>query len=277
MPAPDLFRGAADDRALLKGAVAEAGRLAVDFFRGTVRHWDKTDRTPVSEADLAVDGFLKARLLEGRPDYGWLSEETVDDTLRLGRDRVWIVDPIDGTRSFLDGKSEWTISVALVERGLPVLAAVANPLEDELYEATRGGGAWLNGRPITVSNRSEIAGCRMLANQGAFAAARWAEAWPDMARTACVSMAYRLCLVAEGRHDATFAISHKHDWDLAAAHLVLHEAGGLLTTHDGREIVYNRPVTRHETTLAAGPALHKALLARTRQLLPRAVTRVEVQ
>jgi myo-inositol-1(or 4)-monophosphatase len=131
LPAVDL----SDDRRILHEAVENAGRLALGFFGGIVRQTNKADGTPVSEADLAVDAYLKSTLLAARPAYGWLSEETDDDPARLDAARVWIVDPIDGTTSFLEGTDEWTVSVALVERGRPVLAAVANPPRGELYEA----------------------------------------------------------------------------------------------------------------------------------------------
>jgi myo-inositol-1(or 4)-monophosphatase len=260
LPAADL----SDDRAILHRAVEAASRLALDHIGAVVRLADKTDGTPVSEADLAVDAYLKETLLAARPAYGWLSEETVDDPVRLEARRLWIVDPIDGTKSLLEGSDEWVVSVALVELGRPLLAAVANPVRGEFYEAERGRGARRNGRPIAASARSEIAGCRMLANRRAFAASRWPTPWPVMETTSCKSMAYRLCQVADGRFDATLAISGKQDWDLAAAHLVIDEAGGRLTAFDGAEIVYNRASTRHQTTVAAGTALHKALLERTK-------------
>lgn len=244
--------------------------MAMGYFGGSVRQERKADGTPVSEADLAVDGYLKTALLSARPDYGWLSEETVDDRARLAARRLWIVDPIDGTTSFLRATDEWVVSVALVEDGRAVLAALANPVRGEMYQAERGRGAWLDGRPISVSTRSEIAGCRMIANRSTFAPRRWPVSWPTMETTACVSMAYRLCLVADGRHDATIATSMKHDWDLAAAHLVLDEAGGRLTAFDGTEIIYNRPSTRHHTTVGAGAALHQALVDRTRHFPGRA-------
>lgn len=266
MPAADLT----DDRDLLHAAVREASRLAMSFFGGTVRQADKADGTPVSEADLAVDAYLKATLRAARPDYGWLSEETVDDPARLDARRLWIVDPIDGTKSFLEGTDEWMVSVALVEHGRPVLAAVTNPVRGEVFQAELGGGARRNAKPIAVSPRREITGCRMIANRAAFASDRWPVPWPTLDTTSCKSMAYRLCQVADGRFDATLAISGKQDWDLAAAHLVVDEAGGRLTALDGSEIVYNRASTRHQTTVAAGTMLHEALLERTRHYPGRA-------
>ena len=255
-----------DDFALLKDAVAEAGALAASFYGGNLDHWKKADDdTPVSEADLAVDKLLKERLHDSRPAYGWLSEESGDDDARLSCQRVWVVDPIDGTHAFINTRPHWTISAALVELGRPVLACVFNPLTDEFFTARANAGARLNGNPITTTDRTEIGGCRMLANGHAFAPGRWSEPWPDMEIDYRNSVAYRLCLVASGAYDAALAISAKSDWDIAAADLVVREAGGQASDCHGGPLVYNRRTLRHKTILAAGPRLYKALLRRTRK------------
>ncbi len=250
-----------EDHALLRAAVREAGALAGEYFGRPVEHWRKQNDTPVSEADLAVNRLLKARLGEARPGYGWLSEETEDSPERLSRDRVWVADPIDGTRAFLKGRPHWTISVALVEHGCPVSAVVFNPVREEFFEATAGGGATLNGRAIAVSKRAEIEHCRMIAHARVFRRADWPSPWPPMRVDFRNSMAYRLSLVAAGAFDATFTISPKSDWDIAAADLLVREAGGRVTSRNGETLVYNRPGVRHDSVLAAGPALHRNLLA----------------
>ena len=256
------FAGA--DGALMVGAVRDAGRLALSFFGKGPRQWTKDDGSPVSEADLAVNDLLRKRLRGERPGYGWLSEETEDDDSRLGRSRVWVVDPIDGTRSFLKGVPHWTVSVALIEDGIPVIGCVFNPAENELFTASRGAGARLNGREIRVSRRNSIGGCRMMGHAFVFDRKRWRDPWPEMETGVRNSMAYRLCLVASGDWDATFTILYKADWDLAAADLIVNEAGGRVSMHDGGMLVYNRPAPRHPTVLAAGPELHGSLVARTR-------------
>lgn len=156
----------ADDEALLHGAVRAAGALALSFFGSGIVGRQKADNTPVSDADLEVNRLLHASLKGPRPDYGWLSEESVDDPSRLDAARVWIVDPIDGTRAFLAGTPEWTIAVALVEHGKPVLAAVFNPATAEMFTARRGCGAFLNGEPISVTTHEGIEGARMIATKG---------------------------------------------------------------------------------------------------------------
>jgi myo-inositol-1(or 4)-monophosphatase len=254
------------DHALLVAAVREAGVIAMRSFRTDVKTWKKEGGTPVSEADIAIDQHLKQRLGEVRPEYGWLSEETEDDATRLGRRRVWVVDPIDGTRAFLQGVPHFCHSAALVEDGRPVLAALFNPATDEFYEAMAGQGARLNGRPIRVSDRSEIAGCRMAAFEPLFRHPAWREPWPDMQIIQRDSVAYRLALVASGDADAALGLNAKNDWDLAAADLIVHESGGHVTSHDGQLLAYNGSEPLQRSFLAAGPAMHAALFARVGQI-----------
>jgi len=249
----------ADDRALLIEAVREGGALALGYFRTDIRKWMKGGDSIVTEADIAVNELLHARLAATRPGYGWLSEETEDAPQRLSRSRVWVVDPIDGTRAFARGKPHFVLSVALVENGRPVLGALFNPATGEFFEAAAGEGARLNGDPIRVSERDSIEGCRMAAHGAMFAHPGWAEPWPAMEFVERNSVAYRLALVACGQADAALALTFKNDWDLAAADLIIHEAGGRLTTHEGRELVYNREIPRHRSLLAAGPRLHGRL------------------
>jgi len=254
------------DHALLCAAVRDAGALALGYFQTDLKHWDKGKDDPVSEADHAVNDLLHARLQGTRPDYGWLSEETEDDPTRLTCDHVWVIDPIDGTRAFIKGKPHFTICAALVQKGAPVCAAVFNPATDEFFEATRGGGATLNGVPISPSTRDEIAGCRMAAFAPMFKHPAWPEPWPEMEMVDRNSVAYRLVLVANGYVDACLALNRKNDWDLAAADLIVREAGGRITTHDGATLVYNKPFTKHRSLLAAGPDLYNVLFDKVGQI-----------
>ncbi len=251
-----------EDHALVCSAVREAGALALSYFRTDVKQWGKGDDTPVSEADHAVNDLLRERLQGAHPGYGWLSEETDDDPARLQRDLVWVVDPIDGTRAFLAGKPHFTICVALVFKGQPVSAAVFNPATDEFFEAVAGGGARLNGDTIAPSARTEIAGCRMAAFGPMFKHRAWPTPWPEMEIIDRNSVAYRIVLVANGFVDACMALNAKNDWDLAAADLIVREAGGKMTTHNGDPLTYNKPVTTHRSFVAAGPALYTALFER---------------
>lgn len=255
-PADQLAR----DHALLTEAVREAGAVAMRYFRGPVVQWEKRPGDPVSEADHAVNDFLKARLGGARPDYGWLSEESEDDPARLGAERLWIVDPIDGTRAFLKGEPEFTVCAALAGGGRPLAGAVFNPATEELFEARAGAGARLNGRPLAVSAGGRGDRLRLLASRRSFEKHRWLESLPGADFHAINSIAYRLALVAAGRFDAAISLSPKSDWDVAAAELLVSEAGGRLTTVAGEGLRYNQPEVRHPSVLAAAPALHAKLV-----------------
>mgnify|MGYP000011755659 CR=1 FL=1 len=260
-PAPKPDDG---DRALLHDAVRAAGALALDYHGSALSVRTKDDNSPVSEADLAVDALLRDRLFGARPAYGWLSEETEDDPSRLSARATWIVDPIDGTRSFVAGGDEWCVSAALAIDGHPVLGAVYNPLREAFYSAERGGGAMLNAVPIRASDRTELAGARMLGPADMFRSKRWADPWPELSVTTSRSIALRLCLVADGGYDATIALSPKSDWDLAAGHLIVEEAGGRMSGLEGGGFVYNRADIRHPGLVASGAPLHSELVERTR-------------
>lgn len=267
MPAPD-------DLDLLVATVREAGQIARSFFGGNYKRWSKAQGSPVTEADLAVDKFLNERLLAARPDYGWLSEETEDDPARLDRPTVFIVDPIDGTVAFLKGKPHFTICAAVVGDGKPVAGVVYNPITEELFAARKGAGATMNGAAIHASERAEVEGCRMLADKQMLMHTAWNEppniSWPAMEIETRSSIAYRLALVANGSFDAMLALSAKRDWDLAAADIVLTEAGGIVTAHDGSPFVYNRPDAMQTSVVGAGANLHPRLMDRVSHLkLPR--------
>lgn len=244
----------AADADLLLAAAREAGAMAMGYFRCSPEVWTKGDSSPVSEADLAVDRFLGEYLRAARPDYGWLSEETADDPSRLERRRVFIVDPIDGTRAFIRGDEDWTVSLAVVEDGRPVAAVVLCPPRDELFLATRGGGARLNGTPVSTSGRAALPGSRLAGPKGFVRHAVFSDAGVEPVPLVH-SLAYRLSLVAAGRLDAAAASSKACDWDLAAADLLVHEAGGRLTDLAGHGVVYNRPSVRHPPLVAATPGL----------------------
>jgi myo-inositol-1(or 4)-monophosphatase len=251
---------AQDDMVLLARVIREAGELALKYFKRDLDHWKKSDNTPVCEADIAVNRLLQQRLLAARPKYSWLSEETEDDARRLNTRRVWVVDPIDGTRAFLRGGEDWTISVAIVENGRPITAAVYHPTTARLYSAVAGSGAFVNKQLLATTLAHDVLHCRMAANSGAFRPQYWQEPWPEMTITSYNSMALRLCHVAQGQEDAALTIRSKNDWDLAAADLLVQEAGGKVTTLDGRPLIYNGIHPVHENIAAAGLALHAKLM-----------------
>ena len=242
----------------LAAAVREAGALALTTFRGQLKSWTKGKSSPVSEADLAVDALLRERLLAIH-HAGWLSEETEDDQSRLAHSEIWAVDPIDGTRGYLAGSSDWGVSAALVRDGRPVIAALYAPVTDELFLSVAGDGATLNGARIRSSAGNDIAGRTFSGPKRRLDVLAAAE--PRIVAVPRISsLALRIARVAVGSLDGSFAGPNSHDWDLAAADLLVHEAGGALTNMAGEVLIYNRPDPVHQALLAAGCARHAALL-----------------
>ncbi|MDA0261865.1 MAG: 3'(2'),5'-bisphosphate nucleotidase CysQ [Proteobacteria bacterium] len=248
-----------DSHELLIQSVREAGALALTYFRANPKSWEKRAGDPVSEADIAVNDLLRERLDHPRPAYGWLSEESEDDPARLDADTVWIVDPIDGTSAFLDGQAEFTVAVALANRGEPVAAAVFNPATEEFWEALKGGGCRLNDAPVRVTDHTTCAGAKLLLRRRALTRSRDPSIFTDIETADPRSIAYRLALVAGGRFDAVVSLNGKCDWDLAAADLLVTEAGGLVSKSNGERFLYNQETIRHHTCIAANPTLHAAL------------------
>jgi myo-inositol-1(or 4)-monophosphatase len=246
--------------ARLEAIMREAGNIAVTTSRGEYKHWTKgDDHSPVSDADIAVNDFLRDRLCKLAPHAGWLSEETEDDPAVRAQSTVWIVDPIDGTRAFLAGRADWTIAVALVQNGRPRLAALFAPVTDEMFFAAIGRGATLNGGPIRVDGGDQVSGASLAGPKRYLDRLAGLNAAIDV-RPKIHSLALRLARVADGTLDAAFASPGSHDWDLAAADLLVHEAGGKLTDFFGRTLDFNRPRIVHGALVAAGPARHAALL-----------------
>ena len=249
----------ARDAALLTDTVREAGALALSLFRTELKNWTKGASSPVSEADIAVNDLVERRLRTATPDYGWLSEESVDDDSRLGKELAWIVDPIDGTRSYLAGREDWCVSVALVAGATPVLAAVFAPATDEFFFAIRGQGTTRNERPVQATGGTELEFPRMAGPKPLVEQLR-KTAHDVVLHPRIGSLALRLCRVADGRLDAAFAGGNSHDWDLAAADLIVHEADGRLTALSGDTITYNRREVTHGVLVAAGRDRHASIV-----------------
>ena len=248
----------ADLKDVLAEAVRDAGAVALSKFRAPVKTWLKGNHSPVTEADFAANDVLRDRLMRAGGDYGWLSEESIDNPARLAAARVWIVDPIDGTRAFMGGLPDWSISAALVEDGRPILGALFAPVEDSLFLAVAGRGATLNGNPIAPSTGGAVASARVSGPKGPVDALRAAERIDVRPRVH--SLALRLARIAAGTLDIAFAGANSNDWDLAAADLIVHEAGGHLTTLEGETATYNRPNPVHAALVAAGPTRHASVL-----------------
>jgi myo-inositol-1(or 4)-monophosphatase len=239
--------------------VRQAGEIALVASKKPLKRWMKAGSSPVSEADIAVDNFLSTRLPPLVPGAGWLSEETEDNLDRTEAASVWVVDPIDGTRAYLDQRPDWCVSVGLVKDGRPVAAALYAPVTDELFLAARNAGATLNGVRMTVPPGDSLSGARIAGPKSHLE--KLAQINSRVLPQAKVfSLALRIARVASGEFDVTFASRNSHDWDLAAADLLLHEAGGLLTDVVGGSIVYNRSNPVHGTLVAAGPDRHRTLI-----------------
>ena len=261
-----LSRNAAD-LDLLTGLANEAGKIAMKWFREDPEVWMKEGNSPVSEADFAVDKFLKEQLLAARPDYGWLSEETDDDLERLRAGRTFVVDPIDGTRGFINGMKQWCISIAVVEDNRPVAGVLECPVLKQTIAASANGGAVLNGKPVIVGGTADAAVIRVTGPRSLqTAVGDFSDL--NMERMPFVpSLAYRLAMMAMGEIDLALARSSAKDWDLAAADLIVHEAGGLLTDLEGDTLRYNCRDIRHGTLVASRAAGHHEMLDLARRAM----------
>lgn len=245
--------------AAVRDAAHRAGALALPYFRAgeqtAARLWYKGQSSPVTEADIALDTFLKEHLTDLFPEAAWLSEETADDPARLDRSYVWIVDPIDGTRAFASGHPDWAISIALVKDGSPVLGVLHAPVADQTYEAVLGRGSWRNGQRLQLSQMKasvppRVAGPKPLVDRFE------RNIGPVEHLPKVPSLALRLARVAEGSIDVGLVSHNSQDWDIAASDLILREAGGRLTDFAGQPPTYNKPHPRHDEMIAVASRLH---------------------
>ncbi len=243
-----------DELARIGAALAEARQVLSRFTPGEVESKKKSGDDPVTEADTLVDSVLKRILPRG--DEGWLSEETHDDRSRLGRRRVWVVDPLDGTREFVLGLPEWSVSVGLVEDGRPVAGGICNPATGETVLGALGHGVTLNGVPVQMSERPELAGASVLASRSEVKRGQW-EMWngSPFQVIAMGSVAYKLARVAAGLSDATWTLVPKHEWDVAAGVALILAGGGRIAAGSPEEERFNRPEPLLTRLIAAPPQL----------------------
>lgn len=253
MPATDL--------PLLIDAARRSGEIASTYFGQSPEVWDKpADAGPVTAADLAVNTMLRDTLTATRPEYGWLSEETEDDISRLDQPNVFVVDPIDGTRAFINGSKDWAHSLAVVDQGQVTAAVVYLPMRDLLFAATQNGGATLNGTPIQVAPVPDLTQPNVLTHKANFDGKYWKHGKPPKMKPGFrSSLAYRLCLVAQGRFDAMLTLRPTWEWDVAAGSLIVQEAGGSATEQSGASLRFNNPHPQL-AGLVAGGAAHKTLI-----------------
>lgn len=256
------------DLELLKRAAKQAGELAMGYFCKSIECWDKEPGHPVTEADLAVNNKLMEELRAARPDYGWLSEETSDTPDRLERERTFVIDPIDGTRAFMNGDPHFCVALAVLEGEKPVASVLYAPAFEELFEASLGGGAKMNAETIAVNERVDLEHGRLIAEPSMFRRPDWPVPWPALVHPDVKpnSTAYRMALVANGRWDGVMVLWHKWDWDVVAATLIVEEAGGKVSTHLGEPYVFNQKIAAQQSLIAAGPLLHGQLIDRCRHV-----------
>lgn len=252
-----------EDMELLRANAVAAGILAAGYFRRDIDNWTKDNASPVSEADMVVDDYLRQSLIAARPDYGWLSEESVDDDSRLNAPRSFIIDPIDGTSAFLRGDDCWTISLAIVENGVSVAGVIYAPARNQLYQACLGGGAKLNGQPLLCD--AEAKSSPIIPAPGAVKTALKDLGVKFTPGQHYPSLAYRLVQVASGVVDAAVARRGAQDWDIAAAALILSEAGAIFDDVCVGAPVFNKTELRHGALAAVAnpsikPQLHEALI-----------------
>lgn len=263
-PMPEVRTSPEEDLQLLRACAVTAGIIAAGYFRRNVKNWTKDAGGPVSEADVVLDEHLHDQLIAARPDYGWLSEETADSTDRLSRDRVFVVDPIDGTRGFIRGEDAWCVSLAVVEQGVPIAGVIYAPARDEMYEASSDGGARLNG--MTIERRSATGRTKPLIPAPGAVHHALQESGLDYTRGPYYpSLAYRLLQVATGKLDAAVARRGSHDWDVAGAAIVLAESGVPFEDVCTGPVRFNMADVRHGALAAiAAPSLrtvlHEALI-----------------
>ncbi|KLE34378.1 3'(2'),5'-bisphosphate nucleotidase CysQ [Aurantiacibacter luteus] len=247
------------DSMRLEQICREAGHMALQRWPGaghTLKSWEKAPGNPVCEADIEVDGFLRRELARLLPAAGWLSEETADAPARLDKGLVWLVDPIDGTRDFIRGRAGWAVSVALVSGGRPLIGTLVAPARKEVWSATAGKGAWLNGKRLRASTRKTFAGARVPTND---------LPREDRDLTAVEqpnSIALRVAMVADDRADLVATLRWGYEWDIAAAALIAREAGAAVTDAFGKPLAYNKRDPRAFGLLASAPGIHAAAVER---------------
>ncbi len=247
------------DLALLTDAARAAGEIAMRYFRRDPKVWEKPGEGPVTEADIAVNDMLLDRLRGVRPSYGWLSEETPDTDERLDCEHLFLIDPIDGTSAFIAGDSSFSHSLAIARNGVVTAAVVYLPAKDRIYAAHQGGPATCNDAVIGCSDRAGILGATLLTPKVNLAPEHWNGPVPDVARHFRASVAYRLCLVAEGAFDGMLSLRQAWEWDIAAGALIAARAGAAVSNRRGEAIHFNAEVPRSNGVVVAAPGFHDAL------------------
>lgn len=247
----------------------EVAIAAAHAAGAVIRHWydgaytvsKKDNKSPVTEADVEANQAIQAAISQAFPEDGWLSEETADSPARLSKRRVWIIDPLDGTREFIERVPEFVVCIGLVEDGVPILGVEYNPIKEELFAAARGAGITLNGTAVRMRTTSELKDARVLASRSESKRGEWEEFLQDMQVELTGSVAYKLALIAAGRADATFSLTPKNEWDVCAGAALLIEAGGRMTDRYGQPLRFNQAKTKLPGLIACTPPLFAPIVA----------------
>jgi myo-inositol-1(or 4)-monophosphatase len=243
-----------DDLALLIYALRGAGKIAMQYHGKKPKRWHKPDGSVLTEADLAVDDFLKSTIQKARPDDGWLSEETKDTPKRLSKTRLWIADPIDGTRPFAEGKPWFGTGMALVIDGKAELSALFCPATDKMFHAVKNGGAFCNAKPLPKPET----GASIIVPKKAYDITH--DAGLSVQAGADIPLLLRLSAIATGEHSGAVSFGAKNDWDIAPGHLLVTETGGLITNQAGEPLVYNKSIPQQQGLVAAHQKWHEQLI-----------------
>jgi myo-inositol-1(or 4)-monophosphatase len=243
-----------------RDAAIAAGKILQRYFRdGGYQIDSKGKNNPVTTADFEADSELKQILLDAYPEYGWLSEETADNDDRLSRERVWIVDPLDGTKEFIKGIPEFVVAIALADHGVPVMGVSYNPIKDELFSGIPGVGCYLDGKPVTVSDTTTLEHSTILASRSETARGEWKAYEGRVTVRPIGSVAYKLALVAAGQADATFTLTPKSEWDIASGVALIIAAGGRVTDLHGDPLQFHRRSVKTPGFVASNGHLHAQL------------------
>jgi myo-inositol-1(or 4)-monophosphatase len=248
------------DLDLIAMAARSAGAIALRYWRANPQVWEKPGLGPVTEADLAVNAHLSDTLRGARPNYGWLSEESPDDSTRLNCEFLFIIDPIDGTRAFIAGEKHFAVSIAVARHGQVTAGAVYLPALDRLYTAEIEGPALMNDQPIRCSAHPGLEGANLLMSKAFLAPDHWHAPPPDIKRSFRSSIAYRLCLVAEGAFDGMISTRDAWEWDIAAGALIAARAGAKVSDRHGQPLTFNSAAAKTAGIFAAPAVIHRGIL-----------------
>jgi myo-inositol-1(or 4)-monophosphatase len=262
----DAYR---QERDVAMEAAREAGTIIRGYYKNPGIAMHKGPDNPVTAADHEANRAIRAHIAQAFPRDGWLSEETTDSVDRLHARRVWVVDPLDGTKEFLQRIPEFSVCIALVQDGRPVVAASYNPVADRLYDAVRGEGTRMNGVPVRVSTTAHLPSATVLASRSEDKRGEWEAFKPSVRVILTGSIAFKLSQVAAGEGDATFTLTPKNEWDVCAGTLLVEEAGGRVSDLDGRPVIFNQPSPLRPALVVSNGILHEGLLALIREVTGR--------